>query len=288
MKFLIDNYSDSNSTQSLYLNKHLNECGHTSFLRIDPNQSLYDALDIHVPDIYITSAHTFSKDLILYITENQQTNLKLIVCVNGANQNLIEKIEDLIKANNINCLFFFGNKKDVKTKSIKYLLLPEATDINIIVESSELKYNIQKAVIVTDRSKIKRYDGTYHVISLNQNMQKCDFFLPVTMFAHLYFNYQEVIVTDFEDYIPQYVYDALSRNIKLYYDIDDTVLSNKMNETLMKVFKLESDALNYNSSNKLNNFLDISAYVNEKHTSLNRTKTLLSQIPNKILENVNG
>jgi hypothetical protein len=288
MKFLLDNFSDSHSTQSLYLNKHLNDIGYVSNIRMDPHQSLYDALDIYSPDIYISSIPTFSKDALFYIKENAQRNIKLIMCINGANQSIVDKVEDLLKANEIDCLFFFGNKKDVNTKFIKYITVQEAADINILEARNELKYNIQKAVIVTDKSKVKNYSGTYHVISLSQNMNKCDFFVPASVLTHLYQNYDEIIFTDFEGYIPQYFFDAVARNKKIYYDINDINVENKVNDILTKVLKLESHSLNYNSENKLKDFSNLNKYVLEKHTGLNRTKTIISQLPQqKLLETTN-
>lgn len=288
MKFLLDNFSDSNSTQSLYLNKHLNDIGYASEIRIDPYQSLYDALDIYSPDVYISSIPTFSKDALFYIKENPHKNIRLIMCVNGASQVVIDKVEDLLKTNEVDCLFFFGNKKDVNTKSTKYITIQEAADTNILETNNELKYNIQKAVIVTDRSKIKNYSGTYHVISLSKNMNKCDFFVPTSVLTHLYQNYDEIIVTDFEGYIPQYFFDAIARNKKIYYDINDVNIENKANDMLTKVLKLETDTLNYNFENKLTDFSNLKKYVLEKHTGLNRAKTLVSQLPQqKLLETSN-
>jgi hypothetical protein len=115
-------------------------------------------------------------------------------------------------------------------------------------------------------------------------MKRCDFYSPVAMLSSLYHKYDEIILTDFTGYIPQVFFDAVYRGVKVYYDINDVNIEQKANETFNKILKID-DKLNYNSKNKLTDFSDLKQLITDKHTGINRAKTLLSQLPQQV---VNG
>lgn len=285
MKFLIDNFSSHDTTQPLYLNKYINTLGHESHMRIDPNQSLYDVMDTISPDFYITAISTLSQDAVLYLKENIDKNISIIICTNGARQNIVEEAENLIVTNEINCSFFYGNNPNIKTKKLRYVLIPEAADLNIN-PGTTMNYSIDKAVIVTEKSMIRNYQGTYHVISLLEKMNKCDFYAPVGMLTAIYKMYNEIILTTFDGYISQVFFDGVARGAKVYYDIHDKQEEKLADEIFSKVFKIDTK-LNYNNPDKLLDFTELKKYILEKHSGINRAKTFLSQLPQQVFSGEN-
>ena len=60
MKILFHNYSNSTSTEPIYLYNALQKCGVESFIWADPNMSAYDVFDTTKPDVFVTHFKTFS------------------------------------------------------------------------------------------------------------------------------------------------------------------------------------------------------------------------------------
>jgi hypothetical protein len=278
MKFLIDNYASNQSTQPLYLYKNINQYAeHEAFIRMNGEVSIYDSFDRISPDIYITSVHILSQDAIIYLKENK-VKTRICLCLNGANKDMIEKAEDSFLSNEVPCAFFFTNDYDVKLKKTRLLYLQEAADLNTTV-SFNLKYNIDKAIFTSGDKKIKNYDGTYHILSVDQKPKNnVDFSLPIHIINNLFHNYKEIISTDIYSYIPQYFFDAIARGVKTYYDIENEILAKEIDELCGKILKIDN-RLNYNNPNKLDNFEDLRKHVLEKHTCESRTKSFLSQLP---------
>jgi hypothetical protein len=120
------------------------------------------------------------------------------------------------------------------------------------------------------------------VISINKQIKDdVDFCLPITMLSSIYSKYEEIIFTDITRSIPQYFFDAIYRGEKVYYDILDDEKSKMADEIIGSVLKI-GNGLNYNNPDKITDFSSLKKHVEEKHSSLNRTKTLLSQLPQKV------
>lgn len=277
MKFLIENYAGYESTQALYFHKHINDYNEHSCVIRPNNISIFDSFDIIKPDVYICSASKLSKDALLYIKQNK--DIKLIICVDDISNDDIQSLDDIIKQSEVICHFFFTsgniNNKKVRTRIVQ---IRNGADINL-EPSLKIQYNIQKAILVNKATKIKNYNGTFHVISCNPNLKdSIDFYLPVTMLPSVYGKYEEIIFTDLQENLSQCFFDAIYNGNKVYYDIVDEDKAKKADEIIDTTFKV-GNSLNYNNPNKLINFDDLKRYVAEKHSSLNRTKTLLSQLP---------
>mgnify|MGYP006282428655 CR=1 FL=1 len=280
MKFLIDNYCTDKSTQALYLYKNLNNhSDHESFIRMSGEVSIYDSFDTIKPDIYITSIFLFAQDVITYMKENPNNGIKIILCANDATQDMINKVEESFIDNNIQCLFIFSNNADLKTTKFRFVHIPECADLNGPEESFPA-YNIDTAVFINKPSNIKKYDGTFHVLSTNMNLRNnVDICLPVHIISNIYDRYNTIIFTDIGNIIPQAFFDSIARGMKTYYDIQDKDVEKQVDDLLKKIFKLDQ-SLNFNDENELDNFDKLKQIVLEKHLCTNRTKTLLSQIPN--------
>lgn len=286
MKFLIDNYSNYNTTQPLYFHAHINEFEeHLCHLKSDNTISMYDLFDRFNPDVYITSANKISKDAVMYLKENQKDqDIKLAICIQHVKNNEILAIEELLKKHNITCSFFFLNcdkKNKPITKNTNVVIIQDATDINLSL-SLDIDFNIDKAFIIDKQTKFKERHGSYHVITTNPELKEIsDFNLPINLLIAMYSKYEEIIFTNLQDHITQSVFDAITHGKKVYYDIDDKDVANRLDEIFDKTFGVGS-RMNYKNVNKLEDFTTIKNIVNEKHNSQKRTKSLLSQIPNAI------
>ena len=100
------------------------------------------------------------------------------------------------------------------------------------------------------------------------------------MLKTLYTNYNEIVVADCNFSLNQCFFDALSLGCKVYYDVISENERQVVGNTVKKI--LGDFDISYASQNKIDDFSEIQKIVLNKHTSSNRTKTLLSQIPNAI------
>lgn len=283
MKFVIDNYADYNSSQSLYFQHHIEEMEeHQSIIISQQTMSLFDFFDRTQPDCYITSSNKFSKDALLYLKENN--NIKLILSVSNSKNSEILQLESILLDSKVNCPFFITNVMDGYipfTKKIKILRINEGVDINLDNDLG-IDYKIDKAVVVDNSiEKIRRYNSTFHVMSSNVDIAKqVDVVLPVHMMRAAFSHYEEIIFQNFNKFIPQSFFEALALGKKTYYDIQDKNTSDKMDALFDRLFKV-GDKLNYSKPDKLEDFAEIKNHILEKHSSRNRVKSLLSQIPKK-------
>jgi|688.fasta_scaffold24745_9 hypothetical protein len=281
MKFLIENYAGYESTQPLYFHKHINDYEqHSSVIRPN-NMSVFDAFDVINPDVYIASAHTLSRDSVMYLRENKDKDIKLLICTDGLSVEEMQSLEDVLKKNEVNCHFYFNSSESNNSKRSRVVHIRSGVDLNL-EPALKMDYRIQKALFVNKSSKIRNYQGTFHVVSINRQMKdSVDFCLPITMLSSIYSKYEEIIFTEISNSLPQYFFDAIYHGEKVYYDIVDEAKSKLADEIVGSVLKV-GNGLNYNNPDKITDFTDLKKHIEEKHSSLNRTKTLLSQLPQKV------
>lgn len=281
MKFLIDNYAEYNNSQAIYFQKHLKDEEHECFFINEPKMSMFDYFDTIKPDIYITSTKKLSKDAVVYLSENQ--NIRLLLSVMEAKNSEILEIEEILRSHKIDCPFFITNRGDADmpfTKKIKMTRIMHGVDVNMPSDKS-IEYKISKAVVTNNNYAVRNYDSTYHVVSTNQSIAKdVDICLPINVIKTLINNYDEIIFSDIDSHLPQLFFEAISLGKRVYYDIKGDDESLKAEKIINGIFGI-GDGLNYKSTNRIEDFSDLQAVVNEKHTSIKRTKTLLSQIPSK-------
>jgi len=283
MNIVIDNYTTTEDTQPLYFNNSLLSLGYNTRLFESKKESLYDVFDKHRPDVYITHAYRITNDLLHYIVNNQ-AKIDVLVNVQGMNKENINNLSETFKNNNIISSFFFLNTENSNIPSIRdrnIINICSAADTNLLNQKNTIKYKIDKAIILYNKESIKQYDGPYHNISMLDSMKDVvDIVLPELMLAPLYSCYNEVIFRDFNGYLPQAFFDAIMFGCKVYFDIDNDETKNQLENMISKILKPEA-TLNFNDQNKLQDFTNLRAFVIEKHTNNNRTKTLLSNIRTK-------
>ena len=107
-----------------------------------------------------------------------------------------------------------------------------------------------------------------------------DLCLPINVLTPLLANYREVVFQEFGNYIPQLFFHSLAIGKPTYYDLEDQDKAEMVDDTCDKVFGV-GNKLNYSCVDKITDFKDLQEKVLAKHTSSNRARSLLSQLPKK-------
>lgn len=263
----------------MYLLHGLQENNHECFTVNHNNMSLFDTFDTINPDWYITSIKSVSQDAIEYLS--QKRSIGMIVSIKDASNKEVLELEELLLHRKIYCPFFFAPNSDQSmpfAKKIKRIRIMESVDINII-SSVKLNYKIDKAVIVNNAERVRNYDSTFHVISNNPAFSSSvDICAPAHIVCGLLKNYDSIIFQDIDTYLPQVFFHALYLNKKVFYDIEDEGIRNRVRTTIDGIFKV-GDSLDYQSTNKLKDFSPLQEAVREKHLAKNRVSQILSQLP---------
>jgi hypothetical protein len=266
MRFLIDNYANSESTEPYYLNATINNIdGCVSHLWNRNQTSAYDIFDIVKPDIFIAQKDHISLDALKYMNEHK--NIGMIINVTGFNNNELLNLDNIIQQNNLNVPFVFNNGVEkLKSNKINVVNILNSADIYLLAVD-KLDYKIDKAIIVQKKSQVDySYSGTYHYLSTNEELVKdVDIVQPVMRIQNIYGNYSEIVFKPFHDVIPQIFFDAILNHNNVSYECDGTEKSKLMNEKIHSTLGTDKSEWQRN--------------VKSKHTCLNRTKSLLSQLP---------
>lgn len=272
MKFLVQNYASEQNTQAMYLARGLNIDEHQSTLW-NNSCSLYDIMDKEKPDYFITSISMLSKDFVHYVENHPSVNMKLLLNIDNVSQEIVNSTETILSNKNVKCGFFFCNDLNIKTKKVRLVNINNAYDA-YLEGNSHIKYTIGKAIIINKKEDIEKYEGSYHVLSNKRELANiADIVFPETQLFSLFHNYDEIIV-HIEDIIPQVFFDAIMHGNKVYYKSSNKDVKNH----IQKVLKTDA-ILDYEDENKLTDFTEIKKTVSEKHSSHNRVRTLLSQLP---------
>jgi hypothetical protein len=266
MKVLVDNYSSTYNTEPMYLSTTINSIDGCSSVIFPHNHkiSVYDKFDSTKPDIYITHAMLLNNDVISYLVQNK--NLQVVMSISGIDQNQLSQIEELLLYHNLKAVLFFINypHHGLNCKNFNIFVLPHSADIYLGV-SKELKYDIDAGVIVSEKSQISKREGTYHYIALNNNLiDDVDIVIPTIQLSNIYPNYKNIVVKPFRKVVPQYFYDAIFYAQSVVYESDNE--KDPMIDVIKGIFKDLDPKI-------------LKETVRNKHTCLNRTKSLLSQLP---------
>lgn len=280
MNFIIDNYTTNEDTQALYFHNSLSSFGHKSKLFDPKKESLYDVFDTHNPDIYITHGYRVSQDLIHYLHNNDKI-IDVLINIQSMKLDDVNNLSNFLFKNNIHSSFFFLNvdQNDLpKIKDRNIINVLSAADTNLLNQKPSIEYKMKKGVIVNDKSQIKDYKCPHHYIStLDSNKDFVDFMLPEIVLAPLFKCYETIIFRNFNGHLPQSFFDAIMFGCNVYFDLDDKQKQESVNTLISKLLKLDK-VLDFNDENKLKDFNELKAFIMEKHTNLNRVKTLLSHI----------
>jgi len=265
MKFLVDNYSSTYHTEPMYFNAVLNLIeGCSSDIRSN-NMSIYDNFDLVNPDFFITHGGKLSTDIMSYLTEH--TNIHLVLNIRGINQEQVDNLENVLKSHDIKKATFFINypNHEIVTKNINVFVLAHGADI-FLSKTNEVKYQIQKAIVISNKSQVTKREGTYHYLSNTSSMLKdVDICLPAVYMSNFYKNYDKIIFKPFGKVVPQSYFDAILGGNMVEYEPDSN--NDPTIAILANIFE------------GCDTFEKVKQQVRNKHTCLHRTKSLLSQLP---------
>jgi hypothetical protein len=278
MKFIIFRDQLVDNTAMLYLNHNINQCPDHECKILNHTAPIYEVMDTERPDVVVASLESFPEHLMVYLSQNK---VNLITYSGSKNSSMVDKFAQILKDENIDVSFFFGPLEEKSVKA-KYIRLNHANDVGMQMPPMNFKH--PKAVIVganTDVESIRDiYENDYvHIINMNPkaNMQvlKPDINNHIQMIAGLLHCYEEVIYANMADFSEQILFESLVRANKTY-----VIYNNEaQKESHRKVFG-DFD-LDYSSKDKIKDFTEIKKVVQEKHNSIKRTKSFLSQVPKK-------
>jgi hypothetical protein len=279
MKFLVTDFEINESTEAAYLSHELNQYEEHESILISPRDTIYDYGDKFKPDIIISSLNALSKGVIDYLQDNP--HIKFILHTGNALLKNVMDVENMLEERNINCVFMFNSTKPVLTRKIPFVRISNGADIGLIKSQPHSLFKFTKALFLSkiatyeDINKFSSNNDNFHIISSIHTKEVVDIFRPERSIIPLYRSYEEIIFVGLEEVIPQPFFDAICSGAKTYFipSGDETKLA------LSKLFDIDNLDLDYNSENKLQDFTKLREILTNKHTSINRAKSILSQIP---------
>jgi len=284
MKILIQNYTTPTSSEPYYLSNGINShpSDHQSGLWEVNRYSAYDMLDRTEPDILICHFGLMNKDIVKYLSTNQEKNIKVILSISGLeSQEDLDKLESIIDQFNINCLFMISNAYDfmesVKPKKHELFKLLPAANIDEI-QISTPKFNIDSAVLAVENSeeyqKLCSKKEVYHKIKISHEKDPdFDFFVNTVTMKPIYRNYKNITLCGkTKDLCGQIFFDSILNS-------EDVSLKIQDSENLSKFLSEILDEEDVDESNILEK---IKSQVMLKHTSNVRSKQLLKKIEEKV------
>jgi len=278
MKTLVQNYSSNLSTEPMYINKCLLECGLESHLWADPNMSTFDVFDSIKPDIFISHYKFLTNDIIKYFNQNQ--NIQMILNVTGVNEVEMESIEQTFDQNNIRTPFVFTNLYDfshnIKPKKIKLVNIMPAADIFLPITPTP-SFKIDLAILSTDTNEMIdmaiENKEIYHLLSLGAENENFDLPVDIRSMVGLYDKYEEIILIDDVNIVSsQILFEASLRAKKVSVRVNKNQQSI-LDKILATLFHAEDNQKNLSEI--------IRNQIKRKHTCFNRTARLTRFLKNE-------
>ena len=246
MKTLIQNYTSALSTEPMYINRCLVECGFDSVLWTNPSMSAFDAFDYAKPDLFIAHYKFLTQDIVKYLATNNGVSLALNVT--GANKQEMQKIEDLAEGG-VKMPLLFTNLYQptiaASAKRVKFTHLYPAADVFLPVNNVP-EYEIDDCILTVDDGPLTQEskDGkkSYHLFSFNQGSDYADFELDVSAMTSFYKKYKNVhMVGDINFVTSQVLFDAMLKSNKVNIKVPESQ-QEKLDKILSLLFiEQESD-----------------------------------------------
>ena len=233
MKTLIQNYTSSISTEPMYIERCLQECGEESQIWANPQLSAFDAFDSFNPDLFITHYSFLTSDIIKYLSNKQSITVALNIT--GITEADLQKLEELSQGVNLPLLFTnLFETNSVVSKKIKTISLYPAADIFLPTIPTP-EFSIQKCIIsVTENDmyeeKLKGVE-TYHKFSFNAESLGADMALDIASMRSFYPKYDEVLIADDVSFVTsQVLFDGILNAKKVSLQVPES-----QQETLDKI-----------------------------------------------------
>lgn len=281
MKIGFCHTSCGNSSRLNYLCNNLKQlnCEVTIYRAGD---SIFDYFDLFKPQYFVAPAATLDDSIINYFKLSKGIDTKLILDISYINSNDCETLINFLKNGTVNIPIAFlmsnQNKPEYKNQNFKFLHLPECHDNNIMKTDNKI-YDIDFAVFINKQAEKKIYEPSCHFFAHSFSAQHCtDINFKYIDKVTLLRNYKTAIFRSFpNNVLSQMFFDSVMSNVKVYYDIDNDDDRNAVQDKINAVFQKEF-ILDYNANNKVEDFSEIQSIIKQKHTSINRTKTFISQL----------
>lgn len=276
MRILFQNYSNSLSSEPLYMHNALRQCGIESHLWSDPNVSAFDALDTVKPDVLVCHYRNITNDVVTYLKTNK---LDLVINATGATESQLKSIAEVFKETGTNVPFIFSNSAvDIMPKvGLRTEQILPAADIFNIQPKSGRPHEIE-AVVSNDFSEnVKNMIGemgVYHLLYVTDGELNPTFDLRVTAMSltRLFNVYKKIsLVGDKDLCLSQMFFDMVLAGVNMQIKCSDQPSFNKFLNTVFK----ESDTDNIPS--------EIKNQIKTKHTPFHRAGRLL-----KFLKHTDG
>ena len=276
MKFLIDNYSDHQQSQPLYLNQAFQKMGYTSGIFDISASSIFDVCDTFDPDIIFLSAARMSRDLVAYLLQSKK--IELIVNIDNMSKDNLKQLTAFLKGNNVKVKFLITSNYSMpeKTDGFRIVKIMQAADINQITEL-HFDYHVEKALVVDKLSTKIGFPCSFHVLSTDPELKgKVDINMSAIALRSLLPKYDEVVFENLRG-INQLFLNSIYSGVRTYYSNSEVKNDNDIKNTINKMYGKEM-ILDYNNKDRLRDFSEISEMTKNKHSGFNRAKSVVSQI----------
>lgn len=283
MKFVIDQYSTDLISQPEYLARALQESGEHQVLLNDFSQTIFEMLDRFDPDVYITHCQVLSRDTVCYIQDSDK-DIPLFICNDGSKYGSSKNTFQALKEMNINYRVFQNkttNENTLYSPPNTIPLLP-AVEMGLLLEKTKWDNKFDTLVIADGKEELDNLNidikgKHYHIFPIGGTG---DIKVPAGFsYANLVQNYDEVLFTNIDDGLNELFFQSIVYCDRVYFYSENK--TKQIDETIKRIFKIE-ESLSYNNENKIQDFSKLKQNTKEKHTSVNRAKTILSQLPQKI------
>lgn len=242
MKLLIQNYSNSCSSQPMYFNECLSRVGiDTSIWNLNDGVSVYDKLDSVKPDVIMSSFQSIPPDMIQYLKSSP--SIKLIVDITDIDQSMLDNLLMILEAENISCPFLISQEYEFlrKAKTDKKEIVSILPCYDVFTPQNPVpEFNVSAAVISNRNSK--KFEETcslhevYHKIVLADNQDlNFDLQANVINMNSLYNKYDEIVVVgDVNFACSQIFFDGFVKSKKITVKVpeEQQELFNKVLSTL--------------------------------------------------------
>lgn len=200
MKILFHNYSNSKSTEPIYLHNALLQAGVESSMWDSQRVSAYDAFDSTKPDVFVTHYTTFTNDILTYLGQNK--NCDVILNVTGATESQLSSISNVFKDVGVKCPLVFSNDfRTIAKSDFKSVTLFPAADVFNVSRTKYPSLDIPEAIISDNFSEnVEKCIGekdVFHLLYITEGDLDTNFDVRVNVrsLASLYKRYPKMTLT---------------------------------------------------------------------------------------------
>ena len=282
MRTLVQNYTSSISTESMYFHRCLKEAGCDVELWVNPQVSTFDMFDSFRPDIFICHYEYIKTDIVKYLSG---TNIEIVPNVTGANKESLGMIEKTFSDNRIKCPFMFTNFHHfifpVQKPPTNIELITILPGLDIFLPRVQIPmFKLGTAFISTKESKLlskltKKKD-TYHKLCVGKD-DNFDLSLNIKDLISVLDKYEEcIIVDDIFVAMSQLFFETTFAADKAIVKVEE-----QFRPTLEKMW-----AVLFHEEDKSKKIGEIvKEQIKQKHTCFNRTAKLAKHLGHEELSN---